>query len=171
MPPPKDRLSELAYAALSAIEAYYAADGTDLPARRLVAPGSAAALPFDCELLAVNVERTFGHEGNIAGETIQPILAHVGFALRGASLSITLIRCCPTVEGAGVYSPPRIPTAPAEQAAAFELLEDAMLLTSALTARGAMPTYCNGVALENWRPIGPTGGFGGGLLTVRVDLA
>lgn len=172
MSPPITRLGELADAVLDCVVAGFVTEGVGLPDRRLVAPGTSAALPFDCELLAVNLDRTFGHEGNIAGETIQALFAHPGFALRGASLTVTLVRCSPTVEGGAVYAGTvQVPSVAEEEAAAHEQLADAMVMTNALTARNALPTYCNGVAIENWTAIGPAGGFGGGILRIRVGLA
>lgn len=176
MAQPANRLVTLAHATLDAVVAGFAAAAVPLPGRQFVAPGTSAALPFDCEFLAVNLERTFGHEGNVAGETVQPILAHPGFALRGAGLVITLVRCTPTVAG-GVELSGRVkvPSLIAETAAADALLTDGMVLTNAILdgARngGALGTCCNGAAVEGWRAIGPAGGFGGSILTIRLNLA
>lgn len=174
MAQPSTRLVDLAHATLDAIVAGFAAAGVALPDRQLVAPGTTAALPFDCELLAVNLDRTYGHEGNVASQTIQPLLAHPGFAIRGASVAITLVRCCPTVASGAEYARrPKVPTVIAETAAADAILTDAMVMTNAVIAgarNGTLGTYCNSAALEDWRAIGPNGGFGGGILTMRLSL-
>lgn len=171
MPIPATRLVTIAQAALDAVVAGFAAESRALPARQFVAPGTPAALPFDCELLAVQLTRTFGQEGNVASPAAQPVFAHPGFALRGCDIAVTLVRCVPEIQGGSSLARPRVPTAPVEQAAAEELLTDAVVLTNALLERGAFPVSCNGVIVRDWSAIGPAGGFGGGILNVTVALA
>lgn len=172
MTQPTNRLVVLADALLEAVVDGFTAEGRPLPDKRLVAPGTAAGLPFDCELLAVNLERTFGHDGNVAGEAVNPLLAQAGFAIRGVSANITLVRCCATVTGAGLGRT-KLPSTAAEEADAHSILIDAMVMTNAVldaARNSALRTSCNGVALENWRAVGPDGGFGGGILSVRLSL-
>src|SRR5688572_8547210 len=65
--PEPSRLYDMAAAALTAVHTYH--DGT-LPERQFVSAGPPA---WDCELLAVHVERTEGYEGDVATVTAQPM--------------------------------------------------------------------------------------------------
>lgn len=168
MAPPPDRLYVLARGVLDAVVAGYATDGVNLPAHRLVTPGLPA---WDCEGVYVQVERTFGHDGNITAETLQPLTRHAGHAMRAVSIAVTVLRCVPGVHdnGAGGISLP----APEEEEAAAELiLTDAQRVLNVLVAAqkaGDLPG-CNSLAFEQWQSVGPEGDLGGGLLRIRMGV-
>lgn len=157
-------LFDLAADVLAAVETYYVAQAVPLPERRYVSDGLVA---FDCELLAVQVERVFGHEGNVAQEGIQALTAHVGFQLAGASVAVWLIRCAPMMSERGT------PPTPAQiEASAQAVLGDPIRLRTALVAaqRAGQITGCNSLAFEAWEGHGPEGGMVGGLLRVRAGI-
>lgn len=161
MPPAPDRIIGLARAALTAVENHF---GAALPERRYVSDGLIA---FDCEQLAVQVERTFGQGGNIAGEQIEPLSASAGFAMRAATLAIWLLHCAPVVGDDG--SPPSVTDI---EASAEAVLVGAQRLLNALVAaqRAGELAGCHGLAFETWQGVGPDGGLVGGVLRVRVAL-
>lgn len=174
MAPPADRLGEIALATLNAVRVGFIGAGVELPTRQLVAPGTSGLLAFDCELVAVNLERTFTHDGNVASEVLQPIKGHPGLALRGAGLAVTIVRKVPSLRMTAGGKTAVIPDAADEETAALRLLVDAQVLTNVLVAAvqtGDLANYCNSAALEGWRAIGPGGMFAGGILTLRIGLA
>ncbi len=165
MPPSPDRIWLLAQAVRDAIHVGYAVEGVPLPDRQFVSPGLPA---WDCELLAVQAERTFGHAGNLATEVLEPQLPAAGHALRGVTCAVWLIRCVPTIHDDG--SNVTVPSVTEEEAAAAVILRDAQLLLNVLVAAqraGDLPS-CSGVAFEQWTNVGPQGGLGGGVLRVRL---
>lgn len=168
MAPAPDRLFVLARSIIDALNAGYQNDGVALPDHQLVTPGLPA---WDCAGLYVHVERTFGHDGNIAAEAVQPLTAHPGHTLRAATIAITLLRCVPEASddgGGGII----LPSASAEEAAAALILTDAQRMLNILVAaqKAGDLTGCNSLAFESWQSAGPEGGLGGGLLRVRVGV-
>lgn len=164
--PAADRVSATAQAVLDAVTGYYEVAGVELPERQLIFPGALPA--WDCEFVGVGVERVFSHTGDIAVETIQAIGAHPSFAMHGAQLTVWVVRCTPVLLDDG--SPPTV-EALAENAAL--LLADIQLVHNAVT-EATRPTAtlatCNGVAFVDWQPVGPDGGFAGGVHRLRVSL-
>lgn len=162
MAPSADRIWQIAKAVLAAVVDGYAAEGVALPARQFVPPGLPA---YDCDLLAVQLVRTFGHGGSLAAEVLEPQTPAAGHALRGAAFDIHLIRCVPVVNDDGTP-----PSTILEETAAEVILTDAQLLLNVIVAAqrsGDLPG-CSGLVFEQWRTVTPQGGLAGGILTVRV---
>lgn len=162
MAPSPERWYTVADDVLDALVAGYVAQGVDLPDRQLVTPGLPA---WDCDMLAVQVEREFSYSGNLAQEVIEPLTQGVAFAMRGAQLGITLVRCVPVPDEEG-----NPPTAANEQASAELILTDSQRMLNVLVAavRNGDIGGCNSVAFMEWVALGPEGGLGGGLLRVRI---
>ena len=168
MPPAANRIYLAARAILDAVVAGYAAAGVALPDRQYISHGPPA---WDCSLLAVYQQRGFGHSGNIATETLEPILPHSSHVLRGALFAVELVRCYPDVDSSGTEVV--LPSAAAMEAGSEELLIDEQLIHNSLLAAekaGQLGTACHEVAYGDWQPLGPMGGLAGGLLVVRVGL-
>lgn len=158
------RLYQLAEQALTAVVAHYAAEGVDLPDRRLVSVGQA---PWDCDLLNVWVLRDYPAAGSPGAEVLESIRRSPAHYMRAATLGLQLARCYPASDD-GV-TPPDVA---AEEAAAELIYSDADLLWRALLAANTAGTFsqANGVAYEGWAGIGPSGAMAGGVLTVRALL-
>lgn len=157
----------MANAVKAALEAGYAAAAVDLPERVFISPGLPA---WDCELLAVQVEASIGHEGDIASEVLQPRLPGAGHAMRALRVALHMIRCVPTIDS--VADEPVVPTEAEEEDAAETILIDAQLMLNCLVAAqraGDLPG-CSGLVFEQWQNVGPEGGLGGGILRLRVGL-
>jgi hypothetical protein len=165
MPPPPDRLFDLAAAVFDAVVDHFAAAGEPLPDRRYIADGPPS---WDCQQLTVHVERTYGTEGNVAAEVLAPVACLV---LRGAVVAVEIVRCCPVVDSSG--DEVIIPPAAEIEETAHQKLRDAVLMTNAIVAayRAEALPGCHGIAIENWVNSGPQGGLTGGVLRVRIDLA
>jgi hypothetical protein len=166
MPPPPDRLYLVAREVLDVVVAGYIAESAPLPERRFISTGPPA---WDCELLAVWVERTFSHSGDVRTETPEPTTAAVGQVLRGAQLRIQLVRCVPTV-GPNRKPPP---SAQQEDDASKLLLEDGQRIQNILVAAnkaGELAT-CNDVAFVEWVSVGPDGGMAASTHGLRVSTA
>lgn len=165
MAPSPDRIWLLAQELRDVISHGYAVAGVDLPERQFVSPGLPA---WDCEILAVQLERTFGIAGNLATELIEPQLPAVGHAMRGATFAIWLIRCVPTIHDDGTNV--QIPSVTEEEAAAKIIYSDVQLLLNVIVAAqraGELPG-CSGLAFEVWQTVGPQGGLSGGYLRLRL---
>lgn len=164
MAPNADRLWLLASAVKAAIVEGYSDADAELPDRQYVTVGNPA---HDCEQLVVAVENTFGHEGAIQQELVEPHMARPAHALRASRMAIHLLRCWPVV---GDDEQP--PTPDAEEEAAELALTDSQLLLNVIVAAqraGDLPR-CGGVAFEQWTALTPSGGIGGGVLRVRLTL-
>lgn len=167
MAPDPTRIWLLANAVKDALVDGFAAAGVDLPARRFVSPGLPA---WDCELLAVQAERSFGYAGNLTTEQLDPMLGAAGHTMRAVVFALHLIRCVPVVDQAAETV--LVPEVGDEEEAAETILTDAQVMLTALVAAqraGDLPR-CSGLALETWTNVGPQGGLGGGILRVRLGL-
>lgn len=166
---PSTRVSATALAVKQAVVDYYEAGGYDLPSRRLVTPGLPA---FDCcEMLAVQVERVFQHQGEVAQEVLQSIGAAAAATVRGASFAVWILRSVPVMKESGRM---RVapPSADDEEAAAMRILADQQLVWNALieAQRAGTLATCDSMAMDAWTYVGPSGGIGGGVQRVRLSL-
>jgi len=166
MAPPVTRIYDTCQQLLDAVVAGHT--GT-LPERRYVSAGAPA---WDCELVAVWCERTFGVAGDPAVEVIDPLASSAGHTMRAGTFVVTIARCTAAVVDAN-GDQITLPSVDEEEAAAAELYQDAQAVINALVAAeraGDLPG-CHGVAFESWGPLGPEGGFVAGELRVRVGLS
>lgn len=167
MAPPPTRLFTLASSVLAVLVDGYASAGDSLPGHQAVVPGLPA---WDCAGVYVQVVRVYGTEGNVASEVAQPLEAHPGHSLRGMQLDVSILRCVPTVdETAGEVV---LPSKVAEESAALRILTDAQRMTNVLVraqAAGELPG-CSALVIDQWVSIGPSGGLGGGTLSLRVAV-
>ncbi len=165
MAPEPTRLYVMAAAALAAVQTHH---GGTLPDRQFVSAGPPA---WDCELLAVHVERTEGYEGDVATVTVQPMSSGAGFAMRAATLGVTLVRCTPAVPDSK-GSKVSLPSVADEEAAALTLYSDAQRVLNALVEahKAGELGACRSLAFLDWTVLGPEGGMVAGLLRVRAGL-
>lgn len=165
MAPSADRIWLLAQELRDVIRLGYAAAGVDLPERQFVSPGLPA---WDCEILAIQLERTFGIAGNLAAEIVEPQLPQAAHAMRGATFAVWLVRCVPTIHDDGTNI--HVPSVTEEEAAAKIIYSDVQLLLNVIVAAqraGNLPG-CSGLAFEAWQGVGPQGGLSGGYLRLRL---
>ena len=165
MAPEPSRLYDMAAAALLAVQTYH---GGTLPDRQFVSAGPPV---WDCALLAVHVERTEGYEGDVNVVTAQPLSAGAGFAMRAATLAVTLVRCTPAVpESKG--SKVSLPSVADEEDAALTLYSDSQRELNALVQahKAGELGGCRSLAFMDWSVLGPEGGMVAGLLRVRAGL-
>lgn len=165
MAPDPDRLWLLANAVKDAVVDGYADADVELPGRQYVTVGPLP--PHDCEQFVVSVESTFGHEGAIQQEVVDPLTAKPAHAMRAARVTFHIVRCWPVMGDDG--EPPSVAD---EEAAAEAAMADSQLLLNAIVAAqraGDLPR-CGTVAFEQWTAITPSGGFGGGTLRLRLGL-
>lgn len=151
------------------LAAVVARHGSPLPARRYVAAGAPA---WDCELLATWCERTAGLAS--ADPAQEGLVAHSReptHAMRYGVFVVTLMRCTPAVPDT-VGTEAVLPTVADEQAAAAALYEDGQRLVNAVVAaeKAGELVGCHGLALVDWRVIGPDGGLVAGELRLRIAL-
>lgn len=123
---------------------------------------------WDCDTLAVQIERLFSHQGDITTQVFEAREEATGFAMRGAVVAIWLMRCVGTMDNDG--SP--LPTSEIECDAALVLDDPLLMLHALLDAQeaGTLPG-CAGLAFEDWLSLGPEGGVAGGVMRIRVDLS
>ncbi len=165
MAPPPGRVYDVCTDLLGAIIANH---GGSLPARAFVSAGAPA---WDCELLATWCERTYTTDGDITVEARQP-LPGASHTLRAGLFVVTLLRCTPAVldeQGGEVV----LPTVEQEQEASELLYEDNQRIMNALVAAekdGSLPG-CHGIAMLDWRSLGPFGGLVAGEQRVAVGLS
>jgi hypothetical protein len=168
MAPSPDRIYLLARSVLDAIVAGYADAGIPLPAHQLVTPGLPA---WDCEGVYVQVERTYGHDGDVATEVIQARTAHAAHTMRAIAVAVTVLRCVPDIEDLGNGNIV-LPDPVEEEAAAELILTDAQRLLNILVAAQRQGDIggCNGLAFDQWQSVGPESGLGGGILHLRLNV-
>lgn len=161
---PVERAYTLAGAVVTAIGEHYDGLPLALPERRLVVPGLPA---YDCPMLAVHVERIYPHDGRLVTEASPQLEGEAAFYMRAMTIAVYLLRCVPTLQADG--SPPH---ADVEEAAAADVLRDAVVVQNALVAaldEGDLPG-CAGLAWEGWETITPEGALGGGVIRFRLGM-
>lgn len=166
MAPPVSRIYDVAAGLLAAVVAEH---GGTLPDRQFVSAGAPA---WDCELLAVWVESTGGHDGNVVADVLQPQMAAAAHTMRYGTFVVELVRCTPAVpdtEGPTLG----MPTEAQEDEAAQLLYGDAQRVLNALVRaeRDGALGGCHGLAFMGWQVLGPQGGLVAGQLRVRVNLS
>lgn len=162
--PYETRATVLATALLDAIVAGYESYGVELPARRFLAPGLPA---WDCEEVAVWIERIFQHQGDVNIETNTVSAAHPALMMQGAMMRVLVTRCTPMMYDDG--SPP--PTSEST-AAALSIYADQMLVRNSIIDaynRGEL-AGCSGLSIVEWVAAADSGGMGGGVTGVRLSL-
>lgn len=154
----------MAAAALLAVQSYH---GGTLPDRQFVVAGPPS---WDCALLAVHVERTEGYEGDVATVTTA-VSPGAGFAMRAATLAVTLVRCTPAVPDSK-GSKVSMPSVDDEEDAALTLYSDSQRTLNALVEahKAGELGGCRSLAFLDWTVLGPEGGMVAGLLRVRAGL-
>lgn len=166
MAPPAERFYATADSILQAIVDGWPDDATPLPDRLFVGAGPPG---YDGELVCVHLARHFAYDGDIALELLTGAGASAGYALRGATYQVTVLRRVPVVSGERTV---RVPSVEQEQAAALTVMSDAQVVMSVLAVAGRDGTLagCGSVAFEPWVVIPAEGGLGGGQLGVRVGV-
>lgn len=110
-------------------EHWDAADGVTLPARRIIAPGSARGIAWDSDGLAVTLGGIgLGHAPGQGGNPQRPGNPISALGLRHAVFVVQLVRCTP--ESHNGTTPP---DAAEVTKAGLALMRDAGLLSQALT--------------------------------------
>lgn len=166
--PDIDRIYVMADAALAAIVDHWPAEAELLPEKQYV---SAGMVIWDaCEQFAVEVEGTAGAEADIATQTLIQNSAQAGWAMRYVRLAIWIIRCVHDLSVTGEVA--RVPTGEEIDADAQKILGDAQATLNALVAavRANELGSCSGLLFDAWDAQGPEGGYGGGVLRVRLAL-
>lgn len=174
MAPPADRVYALAREVLDTVVAGYEATAIDmgadwdpawdLPARQLVSIGPPA---WDCGLVAVWIERVYGHPGNVATEVLDPQSVSAEHVLRGAFVRIQIARCVPTLDDEA-----SAPDPDDEEDAAKVLLVDCQLVQNVLRAAekaGELVT-CHSLAFSEWTSVGPDGAMAASTHGYRLGL-
>lgn len=164
---PRSALYDLASGVLQAIVGGWPDEdhAAALPEQQYVANGD---VQWDCAQLVVNVERVFPTQGDVTVE--QWWQTDAGLGPRGCVLGVWLIRCVPDIDATGQVI--KFPSAAAMDESAFDLLGDSTTVLELLLQaqlEGELAT-CNGFSFENWTPVGPSGGLGGGVTRVRTQL-
>ncbi len=166
--PDVDRIYAMADAALAAVVDGWPAEAQLLPEKQYV---SAGLVIWDaCEQLAVEVEGTAGAEADLATQTLIQNPAQAGWAMRYVRLAIWIIRCVHDISVAGDTL--AVPNAVDIDADAQIILADAQATLNTLIAavRAGTLGSCSGLLFDAWDAQGPEGGYGGGVLRVRLAL-
>lgn len=166
MAPPVDRIYTLARATLDAVIDRWDGGAEPLPERQYVSNG--IVIWDSCEQVAVEVETTFGIDGNVANEIIDGSGVPV-WSLRAVGLVVWIIRCVHDIDVVGENV--IIPTAAEMEADAQILLADPTAIVNAIVAAqkaGDLP--CQSVAFERGQMQGPEGGYAGWAVRVRIAL-
>lgn len=163
-----DRSHDLAVALLAAVVAQYTTDGLTPPETQFVADG---LIVFDCELLAVGINRMYGVSGQPGGPAAEGVTMEQRNSWRAAQFEIICLRCSPQINDS-IYEPSWAPKPSAVTASAKIVHRDAEIMTKAVIAGARSGTFGDGpqVALEGWSAIGEESGLVGGRLTVRIGL-
>lgn len=167
MPPTVDRIYELARQTLDAVVDRWDVSATALPAKQYVSNG--VVIWDSCEQVAVEVERTFGIDGNVATEVIGGDGVPLS-AMRAVGVVVWVIRCVHDIDAEGENI--IIPTAAEMEADAEVLLADPTAVTNAIVAayKAGELGVCQGVALEGGQSQGPEGGYAGWAVRLRLAL-
>jgi hypothetical protein len=167
MPPAVGRIYELARQTLDAVIDHWDVDAEPLPAKRYVSNG--IVIWDQCDQLAVEVERTFGIDGNVADEQIDGSGVPIA-AMRAVGVVVWVIRCVHDIdtEGENIV----IPAADEMESDAMMLLADPTSITNAVVAayKAGELGVCQGVALEGAQSQGPEGGYAGWAVRLRLAL-
>lgn len=161
MPPPPGRIHATCTDLLAVVVARH---GGALPDRQYVAAG---APPWDCELLATWCETTRG----ALGAGTHP--ADAPWAMRDGTFVATLVRCVPMADVGQDGTLLALPTEADETAAAELLYTDAQRMLNAVVAghKAGEIGGCHGLALLDWRVLGPAGGLVAGELRLALSLS
>lgn len=165
MPVELSRLYDLCADALTAVAAYYAAEGKFLPEKRFVSPGPPA---HDCEMCAVYITDTGPIDGDVTTSLPEQITPSAPWGLRAATLVVEIVRCVsvPEETGGGI----RLPSAAQLEADSLAVYSDAALTVNGLMAGVKDETLprLHTVAPDRWELVGPEGGFVASRQTVLV---
>lgn len=178
---PADRLYGMCARVLDVVCTWY--DDRDLPLPGRVDPDPSIATPgrrfvcagrpaWDCELVAVWVERVGPFGGDVARDAPDAIVAMPSSTARTATLWVTVARCAPTVDVNDVAGTVVWPTVDEEQESALALYQDQTRVLEAIRAgaqAGRLPDL-NDWLVDEWRVIGPEGGIVAGEHRLRIDL-
>lgn len=168
---PASRLYAIAHAFLDEVVAAAAALGHPLPDRHVVTAGPPV---WGCgPEVAVWVESSHGHSGDVTRTTAVPLFGHVASMLRAVVLVITITRDDPTSldrlndegmapDDPGVYGESTLitPTVDLVNALAASVYQDEPVVIAAIreaAAAGRLPDT-NDWAFLDWKVVGPAGG-------------
>lgn len=147
---------DLASAVLTVIEDGYATAGVLLPDLHLVRPNVPV---WNCEQVAVSILGLPTGTADALGPPQQC------YAQRTLTLSAHVVRCFPTLDESGQYPNP------AEIEPATETIAaDLWLLPYVLTVESGALAGCDGVRILDAVIVGPTGGFVGARVDLRVTV-
>lgn len=166
MAPEVSRLYDLARTVLDSVIDRWDGDAEPLPEKQYVSNG--LVIWDSCEQLAVEVERTYGIDGNVANEVIDGS-GVPAMAMRAVTCVVWVIRCVTDMDAEGETI--IIPTAEEIEADAMRLLADPTAVVNALVAaqkNAELP--CQSVAFEAAESQGPEGGYAGWAVRVRLAL-
>lgn len=152
---------DIATGLLDAVVDLYAAEGIDLPERRVVVEGIPA---FDCVSVIVSLRRVFRGLPNVSfGEQT---LACAG--IRTAEFHILILRCASAPDDDG--NPPAVNVI---QSFSEPIYTDAWVLTAGMqlaALNGSLGAACDDISIGELAVIGPEGAIGGVDLTVLWQL-
>lgn len=155
-----DTLSVLAHDLLDSVVTRMAGDVDPLPDRQYVWSGAVAV---DCEQVVVALEQLFqGLPGVADSAALQCTV------LRTTQLAIYVIRCVPTSSADGTP-----PSETVMDASGTTMLTDAHVLMRSVVEgyrAGDFAGTCDSFSIVNLLPVGPSGGYGGNVLRVQVQL-
>jgi hypothetical protein len=163
-------LFDLGVAVKDAIETHWPGDAEPLPDRRFVSNGS---MVWDCDQLAIGVDRTFGTLGDPAFESVSAQASGgLTYVVTAATVTALLLRCVPMVETDENDEVISIPTSTEMQDSAQLILSDSINLYNALLLayQAGELAPCQGLAFESGQAEGPEGGLGGWSIKIRAAL-
>lgn len=163
-----DRDFTLAQRVLDLIVAEYRACEIKPPDVRFIADG---LIVYDCELLAVGINRVYPIAGESSGPAGEGVRPDQGWAWRGGQFEVVTLRRSPQVpehEYDTVTGPP--PSQVTDSAKAVH--RDRAIAMYALQRAAIDETLGVGanVAIEGWSAVGEEGGLVGGRFTFRIGL-
>jgi hypothetical protein len=158
---PNDHLYAVAQEILStAVDILGDAD-LEVPERQFVTFGEVAD---DCDLIAVSWQALY--VGEPGAPNLQP--EGLGFVTRSSSFEVRRIKCISSSDERGTP-----PSAAEMNEDAEAILTDLWTLYQGFVARKGDKTFlegCQGFAIGNALPVGPTGGIGGFVLPLEVQV-
>lgn len=163
----------VATALLDLVEATFAAEGVELPARRYVTAGSATGIAWDCEQVVIGMlSMSPLPAGSTAGAGYDAVTpAHPGIIQPpSAEFLVEVTRTQPEPPSVG-RGPARPPTVAEEMCAAEKSLKDAAALhRCAVVALRQGLTPSGHVSYAGVEPAGPDSGMSAQRLRVAVTL-